>query len=126
MSKVFLRKTKMQDLSKMKSLNERSLTENYDYDFWKAIWEKNKTHSFVAITGNELIGYIFANEETVISVAVDDRYRNKRIGTELMKHVLNSYVANPSMNCLKLHVRLSNDTAKKLYTNLDFKETQIV
>lgn len=124
MSKILFRQARMLDLNKMKALNEKSLKENYDYDYWKIKWNKNKEHCFVAMNGNDVVGYIFADENTLISVAIDEKYRNKKIGSELLKHVLNSYCM--MQNEIKLHVRPSNDPGKKLYTNYGFVENIIL
>src|SRR5271157_5474079 len=98
MSKVVFRQAKLSDLPKMKILNEKSLQENYDYEYWKAKWDTHKQHCHVALNCNDVVGYIFADDKTIISVAIDEKYRNKKIGTELLKHVLNSYPLNITNN----------------------------
>lgn len=113
--KVVIRNAKMTDLKMMKEVNERCLQENYDIDFWHQTWESNKSCCFVAICGAKVVAYVLANTDHIVSFAVDEEYRNKRIGKELMKHVLNNFKSN-----IRLNVRTSNTVARKLYTNLGF------
>jgi len=132
MSKIILRQAKLSDLQKMKALNEKALQENYDYVYWKAKWDISKEHCYVAVSGNDVVGYIFADEKTIISVAIDEKYRNRKIGTELLKHVLNTYLPEDkgsdeviNERKIKLHVRMKNESAKKLYTNYGFIEHKV-
>lgn len=121
MLKVVIRNAKMSDLKQMKTINEQCLQENYDIEFWHEIWTSNKSCCFVAICSNIVIAYVLASKDSIVSFAVNEKYRNKKIGTELIKHALNNFI-----NDVKLNVRVTNEIAKKLYLSMGFTEDKIV
>ncbi len=94
----------------------------------RAELEKENSRFFVAITKNEVSGYIGANnvlgEVYIDNIAVFYNYRGFGIGTALLKHLIN---VSKEENCdlLTLEVRLSNTPARKLYEKLGFKEVGV-
>lgn len=62
-----------------------------------------------------IVGYILANDTTVISFAVDPRYRNRGIGTALMRHFLFDVKQD-----VFLQVDVDNQEAQRLYCSLGF------
>ena len=119
--KIVIRNAKMSDLNKMKEINERCLQENYNIEFWHEIWDTNKSCCFVAVFSGIIIGYVLASEDHIVSFAVDEEYRNKKVGKELMKNVLNNFKSD-----VRLNVRISNDAARMLYKNLGFTDDTTV
>lgn len=119
--KILIRPTKLTDIAQMMTLNQNSLPENYDKEFWMQKFHVCKSHSFVALVSGDIIGYIFADNDSIISFAVDSKYRGKGIGKQLLHHCLNTFT-----NSVKLHVRVSNEPALKLYSLLGFKETETI
>ena len=119
--KIVIRNAKMSDLNKMKEINERCLQENYNIEFWHEIWNTNKSCCFVAVFSGIIIGYVLASEDHIVSFAVDEEYRNKKVGKELMKNVLNNFKSD-----VRLNVRISNDAARMLYKNLGFTDDTTV
>jgi [ribosomal protein S18]-alanine N-acetyltransferase len=117
--KILIRQAKFSDLSQIDALNRKSLAENYNREFWIEKFNLGKDHCFVAICANEIIGYIFCDQGFVISFAVHELYRSKGIGQELLHHCLNSM-----NNKIKLHVRVSNEAAIKLYKKIGFTEEE--
>lgn len=120
--KIIIRLMKLIDVGQMMELNKKCLPENYPRNYWIDTYQKGKTHSFVAVFANLVIGYVFCDENTIISFAVDEKFRNKKIGKQLMHHCLNTFTTN-----VTLHVRVTNDIAINLYKSLGFieKETLI-
>lgn len=90
--------------------------------------EKENSRFFVAITKNEVSGYIGANnilgEVYVNNIAVFYNYRELGIGSKLLSHLID--VAKEE-NCdfVTLEVRESNISARKLYEKLKFKKVGI-
>lgn len=117
--KITIRQTRFLDINRMMEINQKSLTENYEKDFWSTKFYEGKTHSFVAIGMGMVIGYIFCDKDTIISVAIDEKYRGKGIGRQLLNYCLNTYKTP-----VKLHVRINNEPALKLYRSLGFIETE--
>ena len=117
--KITLRQMKLIDIGQTMDLNKRCLSENYPRTYWIDTFQKGKTHSFVAVFAKLIVGYIFCNEDTIVSFAVDEKYRNKKIGKQLMHLCLNTFTTN-----VTLHVRVTNDIAINLYKSLGFVEKE--
>ena len=115
--KIFIRSTKFLDISQIKKINEASLQENYPKSYWDEKFHEGKTHSFVAICLNQIIGYIFCADSNIMSFAIIEQYRNKGIGKQLMHCCLNTFDI-----AVTLHVRISNENAIKLYRSAGFVE----
>ena len=107
---------KLTDINQVMNLNESSLSENYDRDFWLEMFGLGKTHSFVAIYQTQIIGYIFCDNQYIISFAINEKYRGLGIGKNLLSNCLNTFNIP-----IRLHVRISNNIAIKLYNSYDFK-----
>jgi ribosomal protein S18 acetylase RimI-like enzyme len=118
--KILIRPIKFLDINSVMQINIRCLPENYPVEFWRENYHIGKLHSFVAEVSKIIVGYIFCNEDTVISFAIDKEYRGKGIGKQLMSHCLNTF-DHP----IKLHVRVSNE-AVKLYKSFGFEVDETV
>lgn len=94
----------------------------------KAELEKDNSRFFVAITKNEVSGYIGANnvlgEVYINNIAVFYNYRGFGIGESLLTHLIN---VSKEENCdlVTLEVRVSNAPARKLYEKLGFSEVGV-
>ena len=126
-SSVFIRKARRKDRFEMKACNERNLQENYDLDFWEKPLASYPWKSFVLCDKNNHIrGYLFADETTIISFAIDKEYRNNGWGSKLLKIFLetagNNISGQPqSCKYVQLHVRCSNQVACDLYKKFNFQ-----
>ena len=121
MVKIVIRQGKLSDVKYMMQLNEKNLSENYEINFWIETFMKYKRHCFVATFANEIIGYIFTDDRTIISFAIDKKFRNFGIGKQLMAHCLNTFTLD-----VDLHVRKTNDSARNLYKNFGFNDKELV
>ena len=83
---------------------------------------------FVYEIDNEVIGMIIADifddRAEIIDISVDVMFRNKKIGDELVKHIINLCKTNGCDN-ITLEVRIDNKSAIKLYQNNNFKVISI-
>uniref|UniRef100_A0A6C0K1K6 N-acetyltransferase domain-containing protein n=1 Tax=viral metagenome TaxID=1070528 RepID=A0A6C0K1K6_9ZZZZ len=120
-SKIVLRPVRYMDIPGMIRVNEECLQENYDRPFWEQQYHLGKNHTFVAVDGKEVIGYLLCNGELVVSLALREAYRRKGIGKQLFHHCLNSFRSVLKPCVLNLHVRVSNKGAIALYTSLEFE-----
>ena len=90
--------------------------------------EKENSRFFVAITKNEVSGYIGANnvlgEVYINNIAVFYNYRGIGIGEALLRHLID---VSKKENCdlVTLEVRVSNTPARKLYEKSGFKEVGV-
>lgn len=117
--KISLRNMKLHDIKQLMELNQKTLPENYDREFWVEKFHEGKIHSFVAIFAGQIIGYVFCDNDTIISLAIDEKFRNKGLGKQLLGNCLNTYNIN-----VRLHVRVTNNIALKLYESFGFSEEQ--
>ncbi len=90
----------------------------------KAELEKENSRFFVAITKNEVSGYIGANnilgEVYINNIGVFYNYRGFGIGEVLLEHLI-SVSENEGADFITLEVRESNVVARNLYEKLNFK-----
>lgn len=117
--KIIIRSTKLLDVNQMMKLNQKILPENYDHEYWIEKFHEGKTHSFVATWATLVIGYIFCDDTTIISFAIDEKFRGKGLGKQLLHCCLNTYTKP-----VRLHVRCSNEIALKLYKSVGFIEEE--
>ena len=114
--KILIRPTKYTDIPGMIKVNIESLPENYDKLFWDQQFHIGKEHSFVAVFGSEVVGYVFCNKDSIISFAVQEKYRKKGLGRALLQHCVSTF-STP----VNLSVRVNNTNAIKLYESFGFK-----
>lgn len=91
---------KLYDLNKL--LND-NINKIYVYDYEEIL-------GFIHLT-------VLNNEIDIINIVVDKQYRNKQIGTKLLKYVLNIY----NKHTFYLEVSEDNINAIKLYKKFNFK-----
>ena len=94
----------------------------------RAELEKDNARFFVAITKNEVSGYIGANnvlgEVYIDNIAVFYNYRGFGIGETLLRHLI-SVAEEEDCTLITLEVRESNTPARKLYEKVGFENVGI-
>ena len=101
-----------------------------NYEDLKSFYVKKSSSPFIEYIGyyknNILTGYIEYNliYETIdiVNVFVLEPYRNLGIATELLKYLIEN---NKEKKNITLEVRVDNEYAIKLYTNLGFKKVAV-
>jgi len=95
--------------------------ENLSFQFPKpeSVFREDEHKYLLAKDDDRVAGYIgvekILDEVHIINMAVHPDYRGKGIGKRLMQHVLNDE------EVFFLEVRVSNETAKKIYEKYGFK-----
>jgi ribosomal-protein-alanine N-acetyltransferase len=95
--------------------------ENLSFKFPKpeSVFREDEHKYLVAKEEGKVVGYIgierILDEVHIINMAVHPDYRGKGIGKRLMQHVLNDE------EVFFLEVRVSNETAQKVYERFGFK-----
>ena len=84
----------------------------------------------VAQYDNIVVGYIifwirYEDEGHIISLAVDEKYRKKGIGKELVSYAVNIFEKCNARE-IKLEVRISNKGARKFYIKMGFEEKEVL
>lgn len=90
---------------------------------------KNEFSYFVcAKSGEKVAGYAgmyyICGEGYVFNIAVDENFRKMKIGTNLLKHLID-FSKSKNLKFLSLEVRQSNIAAINLYEKLGFKNLGI-
>lgn len=105
---------------------------NFD-DFWtvgifKEELNNSNCHYIMAVQDGEILGFagisVVLDEATINNIAVRIDKRNQRIGTELLRHLID---ISKSLNCssITLEVNVQNSFAIKLYESFGFKKLGI-
>lgn len=134
---ITIKKASAIDLQKINEVNRKCLSENYPMDSWKDLFDVAIIHT--AVVNNEIVGYVVAidadnlrtNEETnsliekynretveIVSIAVLESHRNKKIGDSLLKSILTTI---SSKYMVVLNVRESNKHAQHVYLKNGFQ-----
>ncbi len=141
MQKTFaLRKFQRDDLQKVIGINHLCLPENYSDFFFIELHRRFPESFIVAAENGEIVGYIMCRIEAglttiglggltkkghIVSVAVMPDYRRKSIGEALVNKAMEAMKLYHSKQCY-LEVRVTNDSAIKLYKKLGFDITRTI
>lgn len=91
--------------------------------FYHELNENNFAKYFVIIFENEIIGYlglwIVIDQAQITTVAIHKDYRGYGLGQLLLKYVMD--FASTTCDIMSLEVRVTNDVAQHVYTNLGFQ-----
>jgi len=123
------------DLSSVIEINLNSLPEHYTEYFFESILKELPEAFIVAEFGGNIIGYVmckiefgfsnfrklgFVKKGHVVSIAILEEHRGKKVGTFLMEEAMNGLVARRTEE-VYLEVRVSNYAEIKMYEKLNFK-----
>lgn len=123
------------NLSSVIEINLNSLPEHYTEYFFESILKELPEAFIVAEFGGNIIGYVmckiefgfsnfrklgFVKKGHVVSIAILEEHRGKKVGTFLMEEAMNGLVARRTEE-VYLEVRVSNYAAIKMYDKLNFK-----
>lgn len=84
----------------------------------------------VAQHDNIVVGYIifwirYEDEGHIISLAVDEKYRKKNMGRELVGYAIDIFT-KCDVREIKLEVRIENKGARKFYKKIGFEEKKVL
>lgn len=123
------------NLSSVIEINLNSLPEHYTEYFFESILKELPEAFIVAEFGGNIIGYVmckiefgfsnfrklgFVKKGHVVSIAISEGHRGKKVGTFLMEEAMNGLVTRRTEE-VYLEVRVSNYAAIKMYEKLNFK-----
>lgn len=136
-----IRRFRETDLERVIEINRRCLPENYTSYFFLEIHHSNPEAFLVAETERRVVGYVMCRVEHglsdllkfkltkkghVVSLAVLPEYRLRGLATLLMLKAMENLYEKYSCNEIYLEVRVSNDSAIKLYRKLGFKGNKVI
>jgi ribosomal-protein-alanine N-acetyltransferase len=137
-----IRNVRMDDIDDIIMINRLSLPENYPYYFFVDHIKDYGKAFYVAEVNGDVVGYImprielgFSNLKNlpslvkkghVVSIAVLEAYRNRGIGTALLKASMKSMKEDYSAEEVYLEVRVSNYPAISVYEKLGFMKIKVL
>ncbi|WP_066638321.1 ribosomal protein S18-alanine N-acetyltransferase [Desulfolucanica intricata] len=124
--KLEFEKMKVEHLDQVTEIEKKCfLTPWSRYAFTYEILQNDFAHYIVALVDNQVVGYagmwVVIDEAHITNVAVHPNYRGKQIGESLMKQMFIRAALRGAAK-MTLEVRRSNEPAKRLYTQMGFKE----
>lgn len=129
-----VRRSELEDLHAVVEINMSTLPEHYSDYFFESILKELPEAFIVTELGGKIVGYImcklefgfsnfrklgFVKKGHVVSVAVIPEHRNKGLGKALIQEGI-SGMASKKCDEVYLEVRVSNESAVKLYEQLGF------
>ena len=123
------------DLSRVMSINEECLPENYSTFFYRDLYQRFPRTFIVAEADGDIQGYIMCRIERglskfktfrtarhahVVSIAVREPYRRRGIASEILLKAMENGVETYNVTECFLEVRVSNQPAIALYEKLGF------
>lgn len=124
-----------ENLPSVIDINLNSLPEHYTEYFFESILKELPEAFIVAEFDAKIVGYAmckiefgfsnfrklgFVKKGHVVSVAILEEHRGKKVGTILMEEAINGLISRRTEE-VYLEVRVSNSAAIKMYEKLNFK-----
>jgi len=123
---VLLRKAEEKDLPAIHNMEENIFSMAYSEETLRTTLGSSAEKIYVAVYQDEIAGYIIFSkvfdEAELIKIAVNTLYRNKGIGALLMNKMIEEAGED---SIYFLEVRVSNESAIRLYEKYGFVETGI-
>jgi [ribosomal protein S18]-alanine N-acetyltransferase len=124
-----------ENLPSVIEINLNSLPEHYTEYFFESILKELPEAFIVAEFDAKIVGYAmckiefgfsnfrklgFVKKGHVVSIAILEEHRGKKVGTILMEEAMNGLISRRTEE-VYLEVRVSNSAAIKMYDKLNFK-----
>lgn len=117
-----LKNTDIEDLTELLLNYDKNIENHFNFSSYLSNYIYNQ---YVYVIDDKIVGYVLI---TVIDdlveihlLYVDNLFRNQKIGTKLMDHIIDKY----SNYRFLLEVAINNYIAIKLYENMNFKKINI-
>ena len=123
-----LRKAEISDLNSIVNIEKTSYKKPYwNENLLKYLFNNSITDSaWILEVKKKTIGFLIEqrclNEISILNVAVDKKYQNNGFGRKIISAYLSLI---PSNSIVFLEVNINNFIARKIYSNLNFKNIDI-
>jgi len=122
---VTVRPARLFDIPDIMRIERQSFRENYPRGVLLVFLENNPDTFLVAEYNGKVVGYSMSYlrpdlEGHIMSIAVDERYRGRGIGSLLLAETIERLLAKGA-RYIGLEVRVSNERAIKLYERFGFR-----
>jgi ribosomal-protein-alanine N-acetyltransferase len=126
---MIIREFRRPDIKRVLEIEQKSFKDPYPVNILLDIYNLGAGF-LVAQQDNIIVGYIifwirFEGEGHIISIAVDENYRRKEVGSQLVDMALEIF-KRYNIDIIKLEVRISNKGARKFYKERGFIEKEVL
>ena len=123
---VIIREMQERDLDRVMEIENKAFSPPWTREAFLLELTKNLLAKYiVAEVDGQVVGYggiwLIIDEGHVTNIAVDEKYRNKGIGSKIMEGLIQLCI-DRNIVSMTLEVRKSNEAAKALYKKFGFKE----
>lgn len=124
-----IREMNKKDLDEIHAIETKSFSDPWSkYSMETMLEENNQAHCIVGTFGGEIVGYAFTwivvDEMHIGDIAVKEDFRNQRVGTKVLKSLLET-AKNRGCTVCWLEVRQSNNVARQLYDRFGFVQVAV-
>lgn len=118
-----IRRMERGDVERISQLEEETFSMPWSRDAFLEMIEKEDARYYVAEADGEVVGgcgvLMIAGEGDITNVVIDKNYRNQGIGTKMLQYLIEDGYKN-GLTAFTLEVRVSNESAIRLYEKLGF------
>lgn len=127
---IIVRNFKKEDLRGIISLIYKTFGEVYSENFYIEMQEKWKDGLMVAENNREIIAVLvgilqFPKEAKILVFAVDENYRNRGIGSFMLKEFIKRSLLQES-KIISLEVRIQNERGIRFYQRFGFEISHLI
>lgn len=127
---ILIRSVKPSEVREVYRIEAASFKDPYPLGLLETLAYLNLEGFLVAEFKGRIVGYVigtlrWSSIGHVISIAVDEAFRRRGIGTMLMKEVMGR-LREQGAKVYRLEVRVSNVPASKLYEKLGFRKVGVI
>ena len=123
-STLRIEKMKRSYLKEVIKIERTSFTSNWRKGMFREVFYRRDSLFLVALQGEQIVGYVICLVEDekshIINLAVHPDFRRRNIGERLMLYALKESASRKATKA-HLELRVSNNSAKKLYEKLGFR-----
>ncbi|MCX8058679.1 MAG: ribosomal protein S18-alanine N-acetyltransferase [Spirochaetes bacterium] len=129
METINIKRSNIKDINDIYLIEIVSFKKPWNYIYFYSCFIHPNIKIYKALLKNKIVGFIIINEEEeasihILNLAVHPDYRNKKIASNLLNHVIALYKNNYKK--FYLEVRISNEIAISLYKKFGFKIEKII
>ncbi len=120
---IQIRPMERSDVERISRLEEETFSMPWSREAFLEMIEKEDARYYVAEADGEVVGgcgvLMIAGEGDITNVVIDKKYRNQGIGTKMLQYLIEDGYKN-GLTAFTLEVRVSNESAIRLYEKLGF------
>lgn len=127
---IVIRNFRKEDLPQIISLVYETFSEMYSEEIYIEMHEKWEGGMMVAEDSGKIIGFLFGvlqfpKEARILVLAIDKNYRNKKIGSFILKEFIDRAILKDA-RIISLEVKVQNEKAIRFYQRFGFEISHLI